>query len=73
MAWKERVYSDTAWQSNRAQGHIVTVGCQVDARVALLEMCFRGVDAGRQRPPPNNTSRATMAAGRGTLGYLQKS
>ena len=31
---------------NRAQEHIVTVGCQVDARVALLECVFRGVDVG---------------------------
>ena len=45
---------------NRAQEHIVTVGCQVDARVALLECVFVALtlDEGRQRPPPNNTNRS---------------
>ena len=47
----------------RAQEHIVTVGCQVDARVALLECVFVALtlDEGRQRPP-HNTSRSHHGA-----------
>ena len=61
---------------NRAQEHIVTVGCQVDARVALLECVFVALtlDEGRQRPPTNNTNRSHQGyQDEGHRGSLQKS
>ena len=47
----------------RAQEHIMTVSCQVDARVAFLECVVVALtlDEGRQRPP-NNTSRSHHGA-----------